>query len=149
VSAAAIESVAENFVDSWLAPLLAYAAFGLAGAYAYRAANTADAMWGYRTPTYEWLGKGSARIDNVLNWVPARLGAAILVLVAKNRHRSLRVWLTDAGRTASPNAARVSRWWLGRCVCDWRSVATTYSTPVRPRHRTRISDEHVGLSDAP
>jgi adenosylcobinamide-phosphate synthase len=106
VSAAAIESVAENFVDSWLAPLLAYAAFGLAGAYAYRAANTADAMWGYRTPTYEWLGKGSARIDDVLNWVPARLGAAMLVLVAPNRRRSLRAWLTDASRTASPNAGQ-------------------------------------------
>ncbi len=106
VSSAVIESVAENFVDSWVAPLLAYAAFGLAGAYAYRAANTADAMWGYHSPAYEWLGKGAARLDDVMNLVPARTGTAILILVSPNRRASLHVWRTNSGRTASPNAGQ-------------------------------------------
>src|SRR5262249_37404377 len=61
VAAAAIESLAENYVDSWLAPLLMYAACGTGGAYAYRVANTPDAPWGYPTPTSEYLGKAPPR----------------------------------------------------------------------------------------
>jgi adenosylcobinamide-phosphate synthase len=104
VSAAAIESLAENYVDSWVAPLAAYCLFGLGGAYAYRAANTADAMWGYRTPEYEWLGKAVARLDDVLNWLPARLGALLLVLSGPRPRAARAVWWRDARLTASPNA---------------------------------------------
>jgi adenosylcobinamide-phosphate synthase len=106
VAAAAIESLAENFVDSWLAPLLAYACFGLGGAYAYRAANTADAMWGYHTPRYEYLGKGAARLDDVLNWLPARLAALVLLVAGRRRRRALATWYRDRSRTASPNAGQ-------------------------------------------
>ncbi len=105
-SAAAIESLAENVVDSWVAPLAAYALFGLGGAYAYRAANTADAMWGYHMPRYAWLGKAAARLDDVLNWAPARLGTLLLVLSADRRRAALTAWWRDAGRTASPNAGQ-------------------------------------------
>jgi adenosylcobinamide-phosphate synthase len=107
VAAAAIESLAENFVDSWVAPLLAYAAFGLGGACAYRAANTADSMWGYRTPEYEWLGKAPARLDDALNWIPARLGALLLICVGPNPRRALEVCWRDSRRTSSPNAGQV------------------------------------------
>jgi adenosylcobinamide-phosphate synthase len=106
VASAAIESLAENFVDSWVGPLLAYTFFGLGGAYTYRAANTADAMWGYRGPPYEWLGKVSARLDDVLNWLPARLGALLLVAVGPRRRSALRTWRRDARLTASPNAGQ-------------------------------------------
>jgi adenosylcobinamide-phosphate synthase len=107
VAAAAIESLAENLVDSWLAPLLAYSGFGLSGAYAYRAVNTADAMWGYRTPRYERLGKTAARLDDVLNFVPARLGALMLCCVAGRRWQAaLQTWRTDGGLTSSPNAGQ-------------------------------------------
>jgi adenosylcobinamide-phosphate synthase len=107
VASAAIESLAENLVDSWLAPLLAYSLFGLRGAYAYRAVNTADAMWGYRTPRYEHLGKAAARLDDVLNFVPARLTAALLCCVAGPRWQAaLDTWLRDGGLTASPNAGQ-------------------------------------------
>ncbi len=105
-SAAAIESLAENVVDSWVAPLVAYALFGLKGGYAYRAANTADAMWGYHTPRYEWLGKAAARLDDVLNWAPARLGMLFLLMSADRRRAALAAWWRDAGRTASPNAGQ-------------------------------------------
>jgi adenosylcobinamide-phosphate synthase len=104
VAAAAIESLAENLVDSWVAPLAAYASFGLGGAYAYRAANTADAMWGYRTPTYEHLGKFAARLDDVLNWLPARAGALCLVVAGHRPRQSFLTWRRDARVTPSPNA---------------------------------------------
>jgi adenosylcobinamide-phosphate synthase len=106
VAGAGIESLAENLVDSWVAPLITYACFGLAGAYAYRAANTADAMWGYRTPSYDWLGKTAARLDDVLNFLPARLGALLLVLAGPRPGQSLAVWRRDAHRTPSPNAGQ-------------------------------------------
>jgi len=107
VAAAAIESLAENLVDSWLSPLLAYALFGLGGAYAYRAVNTADSMWGYRTPRYERLGKAAARLDDVLNFLPARVGALVLCCLAGRRCRAaLDTWRTDGRLTSSPNAGQ-------------------------------------------
>ena len=107
IAAAAIESTAENLVDSWLAPLLAYSFFGLGGAYGYRAVNTADAMWGYRTPRYEQLGKGAARLDDLLNFVPARVGALVLCAVAGQGWRAASTtWLRDGCKTASPNAGQ-------------------------------------------
>jgi adenosylcobinamide-phosphate synthase len=106
IAAAAIESLAENLVDSWLSPLLAYAWFGLGGSCAYRAANTADAMWGYRTPAYEHLGKAAARLDDALNLLPSRLGAVLLILLGSERRAALAVWRRDAAHTPSPNAGQ-------------------------------------------
>lgn len=107
IAAAAIESLAENLADSWVAPLMAYAVFGLGGACFYRAANTADAMWGYHTPRYEWLGKGCARVDDALNWIPSRTAAQLLIVSGPRPGRALRVFLRDRGRTRSPNAGQV------------------------------------------
>jgi adenosylcobinamide-phosphate synthase len=106
-SAAAIESLAENYVDSWLAPLVMYALGGLPLAYAYRAANTADAVWGYRDARHESLGKGAARLDDAFNFLPARAGALLLALVAPRPRRAFAVWRSDNCRTASPNAGQV------------------------------------------
>jgi adenosylcobinamide-phosphate synthase len=106
VASAAIESLAENLVDSWVGPLLAYAVFGLGGAVAYRAVNTADAMWGYHDPRYEWLGKSVARADDALNWLPARLGAGALVACGPRRAAARGIWRRDARLTASPNAGQ-------------------------------------------
>lgn len=108
VAAAAIESVAENASDSVVAPLLAYAVAGLPGALIYRFVNTADAMLGYRDPAREWLGKAPARADDLLNWLPARLTALLLVAAARlhgaGAAGAWRTWRRDHGRTASPNA---------------------------------------------
>jgi adenosylcobinamide-phosphate synthase len=108
VASAAIESVAENLVDSVAAPVLAYAAGGLPAAWAYRAVNTADAMWGYRDARYERFGKAAARLDDALNLVPARLGAATLaagaVLAGEDGRGAARMAWGQHGRTASPNA---------------------------------------------
>ena len=107
VGAAAIESLAENLSDSIVAPFLYYALFGLPGAAAYRLFNTFDAMIGYHGQ-YEYLGKAAARLDDVLNILPARLTALLIITLAPlfggNRRRAWQIWLRDARKTASPNA---------------------------------------------
>jgi len=107
--AATIESVAENASDSFVAPIFYYVLLGLPGAVLYRAVNTLDAMVGYRG-RYEYLGKASARLDDVLNFVPARLTAALLLLAGalagQDARRGLFTWRRDARSTASPNAGR-------------------------------------------
>jgi adenosylcobinamide-phosphate synthase len=108
VASAAIESVAENLTDSVLAPLFFYVVLGLPGVAAYRAINTADALFGYREGALEHFGKAAARLDDLLNFVPARLAALSLVLAAGLGGGDARgawtcLWRQHA-RTASPNA---------------------------------------------
>ncbi len=107
VAAGATESIAENAADSFVAPLFWYAIFGLPGAAYYRAANTLDSLVGYHGK-YEWLGKASARQDDVLNVVPARITAALLVIagavVGEDWRRGLRTMWRDRRNTESPNA---------------------------------------------
>ena len=109
VAAGAIESVAENASDSIIAPLFYFVLFGVPGAVGYRAINTLDAMIGYRGE-YEALGKFAARLDDVVNWIPARLTAALLliagVLLRLDVPGGWRVLRRDAGRTPSPNGGR-------------------------------------------
>ena len=73
LNSATIESLAENTVDSIVAPLFYYLIFGLSGALIYRAVNTLDAMIGYRNERYEFFGKFAARLDDIANFIPARL----------------------------------------------------------------------------
>jgi len=108
IAAATIESVAENASDSLVAPLFYYAIGGVPGALLYRLINTADAMLGYRDPEREWLGKIPARLDDLVNIIPARLTAGLIVAVAllyrESGKAAWRVWRRDARQTASPNA---------------------------------------------
>jgi adenosylcobinamide-phosphate synthase len=106
LASAAVESLAENLADSYIAPLLFYCIGGLPAALAYRAVNTADAMVGYRG-RYQWLGKLAARSDDVLNLLPARASALAIVIAAQLRgagQAALRVLVRDHRRTESPNA---------------------------------------------
>lgn len=108
VASAAIESVAENLTDAFIAPLAFYLAFGLPGAAVYRVVNTADSMIGYRHDRLEYFGKFAARFDDGLNLVPARFaGAAIVVgaaVVGERAGSAFRVMMRGAARTPSPNA---------------------------------------------
>ena len=108
ITAATVESVAENLTDSIVAPALMYLVFGLPGAALYRAVNTADAMIGYRDGVLEQFGKLAARADDLLNLVPARVAAlAIVIAAAITRATPARAWTImwrDHARTASPNA---------------------------------------------
>lgn len=82
---AAIESLSENISDSITGPLFYYALFGLYGAMIYRVVNTYDALFGYRTPCYEWFGKFPARFDDLLNILPSRLTAMIILIFNPSR----------------------------------------------------------------
>ena len=105
VRESAIETLAENLSDSVVAPLLWFALLGLPGAALYRFVNTADAMWGYPGVHggrhWQWAGKWAARADDVLNWLPARLTAGLLMLGAGRT-----LWQAlpaQAALTPSPN----------------------------------------------
>lgn len=107
-TAATVESVSENINDSFLAPWLFFALFGLPGAFVYRAINTLDSMIGYRG-VYEHLGKAPARLDDLLNLVPARLAGLLLVFASAflPGQRMAGAWdimWRHHSRTQSPNA---------------------------------------------
>ena len=106
VRESAIESLAENLNDSVVAPIFWFVLFGLPGAAVYRFANTADAMWGYpglrHGVDWKWAGKWAARADDVLSWLPARITALLLWLVA--RRFKLRTLADEARKTPSPNS---------------------------------------------
>jgi adenosylcobinamide-phosphate synthase len=108
VAAAAIESVAENSSDGIIAPLFFFAIGGLPAAFAYRFINTADSLLGYRDAEREWLGKAPARLDDLLNFIPARLAGLLIVLSAPlcgaGMSQAWRIMRRDAKQTASPNA---------------------------------------------
>jgi adenosylcobinamide-phosphate synthase len=108
VTAATIESLAENLSDSFVAPLFFYAIAGLPGAVVYRFVNTCDAMLGYHDAEREWLGKVSARLDDLANLIPARLTAVLIilcgVLLGRNPARAAAIWRRDHRLTTSPNA---------------------------------------------
>ncbi|MFC5183181.1 cobalamin biosynthesis protein [Actinomadura harenae] len=105
---ATVESVAENTSDASIAPLVWGAVGGVPGLLAYRAANTLDAMVGYRSPRYERFGWASARFDDAVNLVPARLTGLLVVAVAPRGRRSeaWRVLRRDGASHPSPNAGR-------------------------------------------
>ena len=108
VSRAAIESLAENASDGVVAPWLALALFGLPGLFVYKMVNTADSMIAHRSERHFAFGWGAARLDDLLNLVPARLTAALFALAAAWRLRSGRRAMATAWRDAathrSPNA---------------------------------------------
>ena len=109
LAAGAIESVAENTTDSVVAPVFYFVLFGLPGALAYRAVNTLDAMYGYRD-RYEWFGKFIARADDVLNFIPARLAALLMLgagqLLDFKGQDAIATWKADGDKTSSPNAGQ-------------------------------------------
>ena len=109
VCRAAIESLAENFSDGVVAPLLWFAIAGLPGMLAYKAINTADSMIGHRTPKYEAFGWAAARLDDVINLPASRLSALLLtaascLLPAASPVDAIRSVWRDAGKHRSPNA---------------------------------------------
>ena len=117
VARATVESVAENASDAIVAPLLWGAVAGLPGLLGYRAVNTLDAMIGHRSPRYLRFGWAAARLDDLANWVPARLAALAAAvwapLVGGTAQSAIAVVRRDAGRHPSPNAGVVEAAFAG------------------------------------
>lgn len=108
ISGAVIESLSENYTDGFIAPLLAYLVLGLPGALIYRFINTCDSMLGYRNGDYEFGGKFAALLDDLINWIPARISALVLIVASSitglNWRNGMLVALRQHSRTESPNA---------------------------------------------
>ncbi|MWA35138.1 adenosylcobinamide-phosphate synthase CbiB [Burkholderia pseudomallei] len=106
LSRAAVESALENGNDAIFGALFWFAIAGGPGALLFRLANTLDAMWGYRTPRFARFGWAAARIDDALNWAPARLTAASYALLGDTAS-AWRCWRAQARHWDSPNAGPV------------------------------------------
>jgi adenosylcobinamide-phosphate synthase len=105
---AVLETVAENLADGVVAPMFYVVLLGVPGLFLYKAANTMDSMVGYKNYRYAKFGRLAARADDVLNFLPARLAALLMVAVAAplklDYNNAWRILRRDAGRAASPNA---------------------------------------------
>ena len=138
VISAAVESAAENICDSFVAPLFYFFIFGVAGAIAYRVINTFDTMIGYHGQ-WEYLGKLAARLDDVANFIPARLTAMIIVLASlvcrKNVSQAWHIMVRDHNKTESPNAG----WTMS-------AVAGALEVQLEKAGHYKLGDNHLPLS---
>lgn len=129
VAAAAIESLAESYNDGVLAPTFWLLLGGLPGLFAYKAINTADSMIGHLEPRWRAFGWAAARVDDLLNLVPARIAG---LLLAVRSVTGIRVMWRDAGKHASPNAG-----WTEAAMAGALGVtlggAATYEGVEHPR----------------
>lgn len=114
ITKAAVETVAENTSDGVIAPLLFMAFGGAPAGFFYKSVNTMDSMVGYRNEKYEYFGKAAAKLDDMVNWVPARISGLLMVacafLLGKKRgfdgKNAWKIYLRDRKNHKSPNSAQ-------------------------------------------
>jgi adenosylcobinamide-phosphate synthase len=138
VISATVESGAENICDSFVAPLFYFLIFGVPGTIAYRIINTFDAMVGYHGH-WEYLGRFAARLDDIANFIPARISALIIVLAAllcrKNAPQAWHIMIRDHRKTESPNAG----WTIG-------AIAGALGVQLEKVGHYKLGDNHSPLS---
>jgi len=139
ISKAAIESLAENASDGVIAPLFWMLVFGLPGAAIYKAINTADSMIGHRSEKYRAFGFAAARLDDGVNYLPARLSAALFALAAWcsgkwNGRKAVAAIFRDAPHHASPNAG-------------WPEAAMAGALDIRLGGRRSYQNHVVNLAE--
>jgi adenosylcobinamide-phosphate synthase len=134
---ATVESVAENTSDAAVGPLVWGAVAGVPGLLAYRAVNTLDAMVGYRNERYAEFGWAAARLDDLANWVPARLTALLTVACAPAPANAYRALREDGGKHPSPNAGHCEAAFAGALGVRLGGT-NTYGSRVE--HRPELGD---------
>jgi adenosylcobinamide-phosphate synthase len=158
VARAAIESTAENLADGVVAPLFWGVLFGLPGMAAYKAINTLDSMIGHRSPRYVHFGRFAARLDDVANWLPARLSALLILGAALclpgmtpgagwraiwrdgSRHRSVNAGWPEAAMAGALGLRLAGpRRYAGELVEDaWMGDGRPAATPADIRRGLRL-----------
>lgn len=110
ITRAAVETVAENTSDGVIAPLLFMMLFGAPGGFFYKAVNTMDSMVGYKNDTYCYFGTAAAKLDDILNFLPARIAAAAMIAAAfflgLDARNAAYIYRRDRYQHASPNSAQ-------------------------------------------
>lgn len=110
VTKAAVETVAENTSDGVIAPLLYLMLFGVLGGFFYKAVNTMDSMAGYKNDKWCYMGTAAAKLDDIANFIPARVSAAAMLLAAfllrMDYRNAARIYRRDRRKHASPNSAQ-------------------------------------------
>lgn len=140
IRTAALETLAENLNDGVVAPIFWYALLGAPGMMAYKMVNTLDSMIGYRTERYRRFGCVAARMDDAANWIPARLTALLMILVA-GRPRLLRFVRRFGPQHASPNSGWPEAALAGILDCRFGGTHDYFGETVyKP---------HIGTNDRP
>ncbi len=134
VAKATVETIAENTSDGVIAPLFFIAIGGAPLGMAYKAINTLDSMVGYRNETYEYLGKCSARCDDLVNLIPARISALLMVgvsvLLGYDGRKAMEVYARDRYKHLSPNSAQTESVVAGALNIQLGGTHTYFGKPV-------------------
>lgn len=144
VTKAAVETVAENFSDGVIAPMLYNALGGPVAGLVYKAVNTMDSMIGYRNDRYQWFGTAAARLDDFVNYIPARFSAILMIAASAaaggdyDPVNALRIWKRDRRSHSSPNAAQTESVCAGALGLQLAGDASYFGRII---HKPTIGDD--------
>jgi len=117
VTKATVETIAENTSDGIIAPIIYMSLFGAVGGFFYKSVNTLDSMIGYKNDKYLYFGRVSAKLDDILNYIPARISALIVIcssaILNLDYKSAFRVWKRDSRNHPSPNSAQTESAFAG------------------------------------
>ena len=165
---AAVETVAENTSDGVIAPLFYMMLFGAAGGFVYKAVNTMDSMIGYKNDKYLYFGRFAAKLDDVVNFIPARIGGCLMVVSAgiaqlaekcntkdkTNSHYSIgnawKIFKSDRKKHSSPNAAQTESACAGALKVALSGDNYYFGKLVhKPQIYERLAPDAIGLTEGP
>ncbi len=142
VTRAAVETVAENASDGAVSPLLYLALGGAVLGMFYKAVNTMDSMIGYKNERYQDFGRFAAKLDDVMNFLPSRLSALLMILMAKpcglDAKSAYRIWRRDRRNHASPKPRKPRQLWQGHWAFALLGMRFTSASCMKSRPSAMI-----------